>query len=165
MKKLCLLALLLLVLTSCGSSRKTTDTVVIGTSSSSTSDKKVNKIIVHAKSFEGTRYKFGGTTKAGMDCSGLVYTSFKKENIDLPRVSQDMAMRGKRIYIGELTRGDLIFFQTRKKGSGINHVGLVVEARNGKVRFIHSTSSRGVIISSLSERYWRDAYVLAKRII
>ncbi len=164
MKKLCLLAVLLLVLTSCGSSRKTTDTVVIGTSTS-VSNKKAEKIVRHAKSFEGTRYKFGGTTSSGMDCSGLMYVSFKKENIDLPRISRDMATLGRRIYIGELSLGDLIFFRTSKKGTGINHVGLVVEARNGKVRFIHSTSSRGVIISSLSERYWRDAYVLAKRVI
>ena len=116
-------------------------------------------------SFKGTRYKFGGTTRKGMDCSGLVYVSFQSENISLPRVSRDMATQGRRIKLSQVDKGDLVFFKTSKNRKTINHVGLVVDAGRGNIKFIHSTSSRGVIISSLDERYWNDAFVEVRRII
>jgi len=165
MKKLFLLVSLLLFLASCGSSRKASNSVAKGTPTTSVSGKKVNKIISYAKTFEGTRYKFGGTSSSGMDCSGLVYTAFKKEEIALPRVSRDMAKRGKRISLAQVAKGDLVFFQTNKNKNVINHVGLVVEAKGTTIRFIHSTSSRGVIISSLDERYWKSAFKEVRRVI
>lgn len=121
-------------------------------------------IIDYAKTFQGTRYKFGGTNEAGMDCSGLVYTSFKKENITLPRISRDMAKEGVLISFKDIEEGDLVFFKTSRKNT-ITHVGLVVEARRGKVMFIHSTTHAGVIISSLEEDYWKKAFVEVRRII
>jgi len=115
--------------------------------------------------FEGTRYKFGGTTRSGMDCSGLVYVAFGKESIQLPRVSRDMATRGKSVSLSRASKGDLVFFQTNKNKRVINHVGLVTSTKGGEVQFIHSTSSKGVIISSLDERYWKAAFVEVRRII
>jgi len=166
MNKLLLLALLALTITSCGSSRKVSSSKEIITSRTEKIPKrKAGKVVAHAKQFEGTRYKFGGTTKKGMDCSGLVYVAFQKENIVMPRVSRDMATQGKRIRLNETDEGDLVFFQTNKNRRVINHVGLVVENRKGDIMFIHSTSSRGVIISSLSEKYWKDAFVEVRRII
>ncbi len=127
-------------------------------------DLKVLNIIDVAKTFNGTRYKFGGTTSSGMDCSGLVYTAFKEEDISLPRSSRDMATKGNKINFLEINKGDLVFFKTNRSKI-INHVGLVVEVLPGKVLFIHSTSSQGVIISSLDERYWNESFVEARRII
>ena len=72
--------------------------------------KTASKIIRHAKYFEGTRYKYGGTTKKGMDCSGLVVTAFKKENIILPRTTTDLSKRGDWIDIKKVKKGDLLFF-------------------------------------------------------
>ena len=167
MKNLALLFFLAVLISSCGSSRKTTNRNIIDNSSTSVSSsaKKASKIVDYAKTFEGTRYKFGGTSKKGMDCSGLVYVSFKEENIPLPRVSRDMAKKGKAIKLKETEEGDLLFFQTNKNRRVINHVGLVVENKKGEIFFIHSTSSRGVIVSSLDERYWKDAFVEVRRII
>ncbi len=165
MKKLLFLCLVSLFITSCGSSRKTTDTTVIGKGTTTTSTKRVSKVIKTALTYEGTRYKFGGTDKRGMDCSGLVYTSYRSENIELPRVSRDMAKKGVRVKLKEVQKGDLVFFKTNKNRNVINHVGLVVESKKGGVRFIHSTSSRGVIISSLDEKYWKNAFVEVRRII
>ncbi|RFN59691.1 C40 family peptidase [Marixanthomonas ophiurae] len=169
MKKLILLSFLAIAMVSCGSSRNVTKQKnIIGATThtnKTVTPKKVNKIISYAKTFEGTRYKFGGTTKRGMDCSGLVYTSFKKEQIALPRVSRDMAKQGKRISLRNAEEGDLLFFQTNKSRRVINHVGLVVESRRGIVKFIHSTTSRGVIVSSLDENYWNNAFVEVRRII
>ncbi len=100
-----------------------------------------------------------------MDCSGLIYTSFKKEKIALPRVSRDMAKEGKKISKEKISKGDLVFFKTNKNRNVINHVGLVVESKRGNILFIHSTSSRGVIISSLDEKYWRNAFVGGRRVL
>ncbi len=122
------------------------------------------EIIDYAKTFQGTRYKFGGTTDAGMDCSGLVYTAFQKENITLPRISRDMATKGILISFKDIEEGDLVFFKTSRKNT-ITHVGLVVEAKRGEVKFIHSTTHAGVIISSLDEDYWKKAFVEVRRII
>ncbi|MCH4824502.1 C40 family peptidase [Gramella lutea] len=123
------------------------------------------KVVRTAKKFEGTRYKYGGTDKKGMDCSGLIYVSFQEEGISLPRTSRDMSLKGKRLYLKEVNVGDLLFFETNKNRKVINHVGLVVEVNEDGIYFIHSSTSRGVIISSLSESYWYNNFVMARRII
>jgi len=155
MKANLILVLFSLILTSCGGSRKVAEA----------SNKKSEAIVKYAKSFEGTRYKFGGTTKRGMDCSGLVYVSYQKENIAMPRISRDMAKRGKRISLSNTKQGDLLFFKTNKNKNTINHVGLVVETKRGAIFFIHSTSSAGVIITSLDEPYWKNAFVEVRRVL
>ncbi len=155
-KKLYIL-LLSIFLASCGSSKgstsrpsktKTERNVTISKSSNRGASRS---IVDFAKTFEGTRYKYGGTTTSGMDCSGLVFTAFANENIELPRSSRDMAKRGERISIDKAKEGDLVFFKTGKNSSSINHVGLVVDTGRNGLMFIHSTTSRGVIISSLDE--------------
>lgn len=125
---------------------------------------QVDAIISTALDYAGTRYKFGGTTKKGMDCSGLLYVAFQTHDVDIPRVSHEMADHGKRIKVSKVQKGDLLFFKTTRKGRRINHVGLVVEVKPGDVRFIHSTTSRGVIVSSLKEGYWNYSFVKATRV-
>ena len=125
---------------------------------------KATKIVNNANKFLGTKYKFGGTTRKGMDCSGLVYTAFKQENILLPRVSRDMATQGKTISLNQVKKGDLLFFITGKKNK-ISHVGLVTNVRNNEIFFIHASSKRGVIISSMKEKYYKTKFVKAKRIL
>lgn len=124
-----------------------------------------NNIVSTALSYSGTRYKFGGTTRKGMDCSGLLYVAFKEHDIALQRTSYNMATQGEKIPLKVVQKGDLLFFKTTKKRKRINHVGLVVETDNDAIKFIHSTTSRGVIISSLNEGYWNYAFVEARRIL
>ena len=128
-------------------------------------NEKADSIVTKAMSFSGTRYKFGGTTNRGMDCSGLIYVSLKENDIPFPRVSHQMADQGKRIKLKNVEKGDLLFFKTAKKGKRINHVGLVVDVDGEDIRFIHSTSSRGVIVSSLREGFWNHSFVKATRIL
>lgn len=128
-------------------------------------DNRVYNITSYALEFEGTKYKYGGTTKDGMDCSGLVYVSFLHEDIPLPRSSRDMSLKGERLSLVDVNIGDLLFFETDKNKKVINHVGLVVEIQPGHIYFIHSSSSRGVIISSLAENYWFEHFVMARRLI
>ncbi|TRO67077.1 C40 family peptidase [Christiangramia sabulilitoris] len=176
--KYCLYILMIIMLASCGSSRnrvitRKKDTAVVEKPESEykhdanakPNDKVAYKIIKNAKKFEGTRYKYGGTDKRGMDCSGLVYISFLEEGISLPRTSRSMSLRGDRLFLKEVRVGDLLFFETNKNRKVINHVGLVVEVNADGIFFIHSSSSRGVIISSLSEPYWQNNFVMARRVI
>lgn len=154
--------LLLLIIsagfTSCSSTKTVRETTKRGTV-------KIDKIVVNALKYKGVPYKFGGTTKRGMDCSGIVYVSYLKENLRLPRVSRDMAKSGKKVALRNAKKGDLLFFKTAKRKNRINHVGLIVSVKKNQIRFIHSTSSRGVITSLLSERYWKNAFVKVKRIL
>lgn len=122
-------------------------------------------IIQRAKSYQGTPYKFGGTTNKGMDCSGLIYTSFKSQDIYLPRISSDMAKEGERISLKSVQPGDLVFFKTNRRRNVINHVGIVVKVHKNEVHFIHSSTSKGVIISSINETYWKNAFTEARRVL
>jgi cell wall-associated NlpC family hydrolase len=100
-----------------------------------------------------------------MDCSGLVYVSLKENDIMFPRTSYQMALEGQKIGVGNVEKGDLLFFKTSKTGKRINHVGLVVDVDGRDIKFIHATTSRGVLVSSLREGYWNSAFVKAMRIL
>ena len=157
MKRLLLVLLLVSIgLTSCSSSKSTTK--------SSRKYSKADKVVANAVYYKGTRYKYGGTTRKGMDCSGLIYKAFGKEKHQLPRTSRAMSIKGKSISLSRVRRGDLLFFKTGGSGR-INHVGLVTSVKNGDVKFIHATLKRGVTVSSLNMRYWKKAYRKAKRIL
>ncbi|WP_062056718.1 C40 family peptidase [Aquimarina longa] len=171
MKTIVLFLLFSITLLSCGSTSK--NKTVISSKTKTTykiranknlNYKKVKSIVNYAKTFSGTRYKYGGTTKKGMDCSGLVYTSFKKENIILPRTSKTMATQGKAISLKKVIIGDLLFFKTNKRKNVISHVGLVVQTK-GAIKFIHASTSKGVVISSLNEKYWNKCFTSARRIL
>ncbi|MFD0863704.1 C40 family peptidase [Sungkyunkwania multivorans] len=157
-------------LASCSSSKsvatssKTSNKKTVRTSTVKSTGKTIESIVITALSYEGTPYKYAGISHSGMDCSGLMYTSFRKHNILLPRVSREQAKQGKKITLGTVQKGDLLFFKTNKNHKRINHVGLVVETRKG-IKFIHSSSSRGVIVSSLEERYWKNAFAEARRVL
>lgn len=126
--------------------------------------KQTDKIIATAKNYLGTKYKYGGTTKRGMDCSGLVYTSFLKNNIKLPRTSYEQSKQGKFIPLKDITKGDLLFFKN-SKSQHIDHVGIVVATKGNNIQFIHSSSSKGVIVSSIKDLYWKNTFVKGQRII
>lgn len=126
---------------------------------------KAQNIINTALQFSGVKYKYGGTTHKGMDCSGLLYVAFGENNVPLPRISYQMAEQGKRINIKNVNKGDLLFFRTGKRGKRINHVGLVVEVGDEEIKFIHASTTRGVIVSSLREGYWNYAFVKATRVL
>ncbi|NNE76883.1 MAG: C40 family peptidase [Pricia sp.] len=126
---------------------------------------KADEIINTALQFSGVRYKFGGTTRRGMDCSGLLYVAFGENDIRLPRTSYHMAEEGKPVRIKEVTKGDLLFFRTSRGSKRINHVGMVVDVEDDEIKFIHASTSRGVIVSSLHEGYWNRAFVRATRVL
>lgn len=125
----------------------------------------VESILNDAEKYLGTPYKFGGNTSSGFDCSGFTTKVFAENDFKLPRRSSDQAMTGKRIDLRDVKPGDLLFFAT-SGGSRVSHVGIVHDVnRNGEIKFIHASTSRGVIISSINEKYWNNAYLHATRVL
>nr|WP_294773657.1 C40 family peptidase [uncultured Flavobacterium sp.] len=124
----------------------------------------IKQLINSASDNLGVGYRGGGTTKAGFDCSGLIYSTFKKFDITLPRSSHEMATVGTKIDLSNAKKGDLIFFINRGQRR-INHVGMVVEVTAEEVKFIHSSTQSGVIISSTKEPYYNRTFVQINRVL
>lgn len=113
------------------------------------------------KEYLDVPYRAGGTTKRGMDCSGFSKTVYSKFfGIELPHSSVDQfrlsALR--KIDATQLKPGDLIFFANKKKRK-VNHVGVYLSGK----KFIHASSSQGIMVSSLDDDYWRNRFIGSKR--
>ena len=124
----------------------------------------VRQLINSASENLGVGYRGGGTTSDGFDCSGLIYSTFKKFDITLPRSSHEMATVGTKIDLKSAQKGDLVFFINRGQRR-INHVGMVVEVTDEEVKFIHSSTQSGVIISSTKEPYYNRTFVQLNRVL
>ena len=124
----------------------------------------INQLISNATENIGTRYRSGGTTKAGFDCSGLMFCTFGNFDIKLPRSSIEQSRIGTKIASEEAQKGDLIFFKTNGRRH-INHVGMVVENVDGEIKFVHSSTHGGVMISSTKEAYYTRAFSQVNRVL
>jgi len=107
-----------------------------------------------ARQYFGIRYRWGGQTPAGFDCSGFVRYMFGKVfQLHLPRSSREMAAIGSKVNRSELQPGDLVFFGT--KGGRINHVGIFI----GNDTFMHSSLSKGITEDKLQQNYYDKRFV------
>lgn len=129
-------------------------------------NKQVEEIIQFAKKFLGTPYHYAGSTPSGFDCSGFIYYVMGNFGMRLSRSSPGIAEFGKTVKLSELQPGDLMFFKGRNTGSsGVGHVAMVVEVKEGVIKFIHSSTSRGVIIDTFNNSgYYVPRYLKAKRL-
>ena len=120
-----------------------------------------HQVARQALSYSGTRYRYGGTTKRGMDCSGLVarvWADLKMKKI--PRASSALYNSGKPVHLAELRPGDLVFFKNTYK-HGISHVGVYA----GNNKFVHAAGhAKGVTITKLSDPYYQLHYAGARRL-
>ena len=121
----------------------------------------IDEVISTARTYMGTPHRMGGLTNRGIDCSGLIVKSFESVGMTLPRTSSQQAQLGEKVRQNQLNRGDLVFF---KIGTKISHVGLVTGTRGGATQFIHTSSSRGVMQSSLGESYWSQRFTFGRRV-
>ncbi len=112
-----------------------------------------------ARSYLGTPYVWGGVTHQGIDCSGLTQNSYGENRVKIPRVSRDQWKIGSKTE--SLREGDLIFFNTM--GAGVSHVAMVVDAKNKK--FIHASSSKGVMLANLDAKWFSQRYLGARRVV
>lgn len=128
-----------------------------------TTNKSADDIIDFAKNYIGTSYRYGGTELSrGVDCSGFTQAVMGNFGIYLSRSSSSQAGDGASVSKKDLQSGDLVFFDTSgSNNGGISHVGIYI----GNNKFIHSESSRGVMISSLNEDYYSRRYVKAVRVM
>lgn len=125
-------------------------------------DKQIEELIAEAREWIGTPYVYGGHSRKGTDCSGLIMELFLSVyNIKLPRSSAMQYEYADPVEYKELTPGDLVFFTTSKNANRVNHVGLYI----GNDRMIHASSSRGVMESALSEKYWQRTLHSQGRIV
>lgn len=125
----------------------------------------VTQVLSEAESYLGVPYRYGGTTRNGIDCSSFVQSVFQMFNHELPRVSAAQAKEGEIVHKEDLRAGDLVFFATNG-GSRVSHVGIVHNVSDeGEIEFIHASTSQGVIVTPLSSNYWSKRYLYAKRII
>ncbi|MEM0992804.1 MAG: C40 family peptidase [Bacteroidota bacterium] len=110
------------------------------------------EIVSYAKQHLGVNYKYGGNTPRGFDCSGFTSHVMGEFNIQLNRSSRDQAKQGKKIRLKDAKAGDLVFFS---KGGRVFHVAIIASNKNGQVKIVHSTSSRGVVLDNLTNSsYW-----------
>lgn len=123
------------------------------------------KVLGKALSFKGVSYKFGGETKDGLDCSGLVFSAYKEVGMTLARSSRNMYYDGEEVALEEVKKGDLLFFDVDKFEDKVNHVSMVTSVNDFEINFIHSTEKEGVVITSINDSYWKKAFIKAKRII
>lgn len=146
-----LLALLLpLILVACASTPKNSQVAVEKSAS--------DRAAAHAAAMVGKPYRYGGTSPAGFDCSGLVQFSYKQAGLALPRETADQRRASQRVKLAELKRGDLLFFDER--GRKASHVGIYV----GERRFVHAPSSgKSVRNDSLDNPYWKKSLSEVRR--
>ncbi|STL90306.1 lipoprotein [Escherichia coli] len=105
------------------------------------------------------RYRLGGSTKKGIDCSGFVQRTFREQfGLELPRSTYEQQEMGKSVSRSNLRTGDLVLFRA---GSTGRHVGIYI----GNNQFVHASTSSGVIISSMNEPYWKKRYNEARRVL
>ncbi len=109
--------------------------------------------------WKGVPYLLGGTGYDGVDCSGFLQAVFADYfEVELPRVTLDQMKVGKSVKKKDIRIGDLVFFRTGKKTL---HAGVMI---NGQ-QFMHASTSSGVMISALQERYWAEAYLTTRRVL
>lgn len=118
------------------------------------SSKEREEIVSFAKKYLGVPYVWAGDDPSGFDCSGFTSFVFKNAGITLPRRAVDQYEGSKKLKEKNVEKGDLIFFDN---GSGISHVGIVISEKGKPVMMIHSSSSKGIVITDIeSSNYWKS---------
>jgi cell wall-associated NlpC family hydrolase len=127
---------------------------------------QVDELISFAKKFLGTPYRYAGTTPSGFDCSGFISYIFGNFGLSLVHSSYGMAELGRTVKLSEIRPGDLMFFKGSDPNSTrVGHVAMVIEVTPDAIKFIHSSTSRGVTIENFkTSKYFIPRFIKAKRL-
>jgi cell wall-associated NlpC family hydrolase len=119
----------------------------------------LDKLLAEYKQWKNTPYRFGSTGQGGTDCSGFVQAIYKEVfHVELPRDSSNQVLKGNGIETSSLKPGDLVFY---KINSHLRHVGIYV----GNHKFMHSSTTAGVMISNMDLPYWQKRYWTSRRVL
>ena len=127
--------------------------------------KQIDLVITEARKYIGTPYKYGGLSKSGIDCSGLIYTCYRKIDVTLPRVAKDQSKVGSSKSWGSIRPGDIVYFKFKQRGEKWFHAGMITYAEQDDIRFIHASTSQGVVESSLMSDYYKKNVKKFRRVI
>lgn len=164
MYKLVVVFVYAILLAACSSaphySPETSSAKVPGTHADLSDTQKVKQILNQQyRDWNRVQHRMGGTSKKGIDCSGLVYQTYRtKLGVNIPRSTEHQSKIGLKVKQEQLRAGDLVFFKT---GLFTRHVGMYID----KGDFLHVSSKKGVMISNLDEPYWRKTYWKAQRVL
>ena len=163
MHKLAVLYVCVVLLAACSSApyqppKDTSVTVSNARIDLSDTDKVKQVLNQQYNDWHDVKHRMGGMSKKGIDCSGLVYQTYKtKLGVEVPRSTEDQSKIGSAVKQGQLRAGDLVFFKT---GIFTRHVGMYIDEGD----FLHVSTSNGVMVSNLDDPYWRSAYWKARRV-
>jgi probable lipoprotein NlpC len=118
--------------------------------------KEITLATSHAKSFLGTPYRYGGNSRNGIDCSSLIQQSYAKIGIKLPRTAQEQAKVGNKKGKSSVRPGDIVYFEFKQKREKWWHTGMVTYAEKGTIKFVHASSSRGVVEDTYNDYYKKN---------
>ena len=127
--------------------------------------RKISTVIQTARSYIGTPYRYGGNNKGGIDCSGLIQQCYKKINVKLPRTAKAQSKIGSSKGWDSIREGDIVYFKFRQKGEKWYHTGRITKVTKSEVKFIHASTSRGVVESNLKSDYYRKNVKKFRRVI
>lgn len=120
-------------------------------------------IVARGSALVGSPYRYGGTNPSGFDCSGLVNYLYKPFLPDLPRSASAIAQYGSTVSLDSISPGDLVFYATGSNRSEITHVGIYI-GQNTLIQSVSAGPSRGVILTDLDEKYWKERFKWVKRL-
>lgn len=126
-----------------------------------------NDMINYAKKFLGTRYRRGGKTPSGFDCSGFTSYVFRQFGYSLGASSRDQALQGQAVAKEDVLPGDILVFNGRRIGGAVGHVGIAIAYDHDKdeITFIHSANGGGIRIDKTSAPYYKARYIGARRML
>ncbi len=126
---------------------------------------KISSVIQTGRSYIGTPYKWGGMSRSGIDCSGLIYNSYKTIGVNLPRTAKEQSKTGNKRGWNGIREGDLVYFKFKKKGSKWYHSGMITHVGKDKILFVHASTSSGVVESNLMADYYKKNVRNFRRVI
>lgn len=122
-------------------------------------------MVAEAKTYIGTPYVWGGSSRKGIDCSGLIYNCYRKIDVKLPRTAEQQSKIGNSKSWGSVRPGDIVYFKFKEKRNKWYHSGLIISVDGDNIKFIHASSSRGVVESNLNSDYYKKNVKKFRRVI
>lgn len=118
--------------------------------------KKIDRVIAEGRRYIGTPYRYGGMSKSGIDCSGLIYNCYKTIDVTLPRTAKDQSKIGSSKTWDSIRPGDIVYFKFKQKGEKWYHAGMITHAEKDDIRFVHASTRSGVIECLLDSYYMNN---------